>query len=50
MGHQDPQQERIKGGYYLLSEAQVNSILDLRLYQLTGLEQGKSRPSTRVAG
>ena len=33
--------ERIKGGYYLLSEAQVNSILDLRLYQLTGLEQGK---------
>ncbi|GIT05910.1 MAG: hypothetical protein CM1200mP29_13210 [Verrucomicrobiota bacterium] len=34
-------EERIKGGYYLLSEAQVNSILDLRLYQLTGLEQGK---------
>ena len=33
--------ERIKGGYYLLSEAQVNSILDLRLYQLTGLEQDK---------
>ena len=33
--------ERIKGGYYILSEAQVNSILDLRLYQLTGLEQGK---------
>ena len=33
--------ERITGGYYLLSEAQVNSILDLRLYQLTGLEQGK---------
>ena len=24
-----------------MSEAQVNSILDLRLYQLTGLEQGK---------
>ena len=33
--------ERIKGGYYLLSEAQVNSILDLRLYQLTGLERDK---------
>jgi DNA gyrase subunit A len=33
--------ERIKGGFYILSEAQVNSILDLRLYQLTGLEQGK---------
>ncbi|HCV99401.1 MAG TPA: DNA gyrase subunit A, partial [Verrucomicrobiales bacterium] len=33
--------DRIKGGYYLLSEAQVNSILDLRLYQLTGLEQDK---------
>ena len=33
--------ERIQGGYYILSEAQVNSILDLRLYQLTGLEQGK---------
>ena len=33
--------ERIKVGYYLLSEAQVNSILDLRLYQLTGLEQDK---------
>ncbi|HJN91084.1 MAG TPA: DNA gyrase C-terminal beta-propeller domain-containing protein, partial [Verrucomicrobiota bacterium] len=34
-------EERIKGGFYLLSEAQVNSILDLRLYQLTGLEQDK---------
>ena len=33
--------DRIKGGYYLLSEQQVNSILDLRLYQLTGLEQDK---------
>ena len=33
--------ERIKGGFYLLSEAQVNSILDLRLYQLTGLERDK---------
>jgi len=33
--------DRIKGGCYLLSEAQVNSILDLRLYQLTGLEQDK---------
>ena len=34
-------EERIKGGFYLLSEVQVNSILDLRLYQLTGLEQDK---------
>ena len=34
-------EERIKGGFYLLSEAQVNSILELRLYQLTGLEQDK---------
>ena len=34
-------EERIKGGFYLLSEVQVNSILELRLYQLTGLEQDK---------
>ncbi len=32
---------RLTNGRYLFSEAQINSILDLRLYQLTGLEQDK---------
>ncbi len=32
---------RIQEGQYRFSEAQVNAILDLRLYQLTGLERDK---------
>ena len=32
---------RLTNGRYSLSEAQVNAILDLRLYQLTGMEIGK---------
>ncbi|MCX8156651.1 MAG: DNA gyrase subunit A [Verrucomicrobiae bacterium] len=32
---------RLTSGRYLLSELQVNAILDLRLYQLTGLEMDK---------
>jgi DNA gyrase subunit A len=32
---------RLVNGRYSLSEAQVNAILDLRLYQLTGMEIGK---------
>lgn len=32
---------RISDGRYLFSERQVNAILDLRLYQLTGLERDK---------
>jgi DNA gyrase subunit A len=32
---------RLTNGRYSLSEAQVNAILDMRLYQLTGLERGK---------
>ncbi|XHR26940.1 MAG: DNA gyrase subunit A [Chthoniobacteraceae bacterium] len=32
---------RIADGQYRFSEAQVNAILDLRLYQLTGLERDK---------
>ena len=34
---------RITSGRYSFSEAQANAILDLRLYQLTGLEMGKVR-------
>ncbi len=34
-------EERLVEGRYLLSEAQVNAILELRLYQLTGLEIDK---------
>ncbi|HWL53164.1 MAG TPA: DNA gyrase subunit A [Chthoniobacteraceae bacterium] len=30
-----------EGGLYLFSETQINAILDLRLYQLTGLEHDK---------
>ncbi len=30
-----------EGGVYLFSEAQINAILELRLYQLTGLEHDK---------
>ncbi len=33
--------ERLEAGNYLLSELQVDAILELRLYQLTGLERGK---------
>jgi DNA gyrase subunit A len=32
---------RLVNGIYSLSEAQVNAILDMRLYQLTGLERNK---------
>ena len=32
---------RLTNGRYALSEAQVNAILDMRLYQLTGLERDK---------
>ena len=32
---------RLVNGLYSLSEAQVNAILDMRLYQLTGLERDK---------
>jgi DNA gyrase subunit A len=32
---------RLNNGRYSLSEAQVNAILDMRLYQLTGLEREK---------
>ena len=34
---------RLTSGRYSFSEAQANAILDLRLYQLTGLEAGKVR-------
>jgi DNA gyrase subunit A len=34
---------RLTSGRYSFSEAQANAILDLRLYQLTGLEIGKVR-------
>ena len=34
---------RLKNGRYEFSEVQANAILDLRLYQLTGLEQDKVR-------
>lgn len=34
-------QASISGGIYTFSERQVNAILELRLYQLTGLEQDK---------
>ncbi|MDR2463160.1 MAG: DNA gyrase subunit A, partial [Verrucomicrobiales bacterium] len=34
---------RLEGGHYLFSEAQIDAILELRLYQLVGLEQEKIR-------
>jgi DNA gyrase subunit A len=34
-------QARLDGGRYVFSEAQVNAILELRLYQLTGMETDK---------
>ncbi|MDG2126095.1 MAG: DNA gyrase subunit A, partial [Verrucomicrobiales bacterium] len=34
-------QESVRGDSYVLTDKQVNHILDLRLYQLTGLEQDK---------
>jgi DNA gyrase subunit A len=36
-------EDRLTSGRYSFSEAQVNSILELRLYQLTGLEVDKVR-------
>jgi len=36
-------QARLVNGRYSLTEAQANAILDLRLYQLTGLERAKVR-------
>jgi DNA gyrase subunit A len=38
---------RLVNGRYSFSEAQVNAILELRLYQLTGLEIDKVGPNTR---
>ncbi|HEX4342690.1 MAG TPA: DNA gyrase C-terminal beta-propeller domain-containing protein, partial [Verrucomicrobiae bacterium] len=35
------QESRLEGGRYILTERQVDAILDLRLYQLTGLEIDK---------
>ncbi|PAW76771.1 MAG: DNA gyrase subunit A [Verrucomicrobia bacterium Tous-C9LFEB] len=35
------QEARLTNGRYLISEDQVNAILELRLYQLTGLERDK---------
>ncbi|MFO1502129.1 MAG: DNA gyrase subunit A [Verrucomicrobiota bacterium] len=34
-------ESRLTNGLYALSEVQVNAILDMRLYQLTGLERNK---------
>jgi DNA gyrase subunit A len=34
-------QAAVQGGRYVFSERQVNAILDLRLYQLTGMERDK---------
>ena len=34
-------QARLEEGRYVFSEAQVNAILELRLYQLTGMETDK---------
>lgn len=39
---------RVANGRYSLSEAQVNAILELRLYQLTGLEIDKVRAEYRA--
>src|SRR5262249_57904854 len=38
---------RLTSGRYSFSEAQANAILDLRLYQLTGLEMDKVRAEYR---
>jgi DNA gyrase subunit A len=38
---------RLAGGRYLFSEAQADAILDLRLYQLTGMEIDKVRAEYR---
>ena len=40
-GIETRQQNRFENGRYALSERQSNAILDLRLYQLTGLERDK---------
>lgn len=42
-GVQIRNEARLVSGLYSLSEAQVNAILDMRLYQLTGLERNKIR-------
>ncbi|MBI3192266.1 MAG: DNA gyrase subunit A, partial [Pedosphaera parvula] len=39
---------RLENGRYSFSEAQTNAILDLRLYQLTGLEQDKVKAEYRA--
>lgn len=41
MGIQIRKEDRLTHGRYCFSEAQANAILDLRLYQLTGLEVSK---------
>ncbi len=41
-------EERLISGRYALSEAQVDSILELRLYQLTGLEMDKVETEYRA--
>lgn len=41
MGIQIRKEQRLTHGRYCFSETQANAILDLRLYQLTGLEVGK---------
>ena len=40
-------ESRLTSGRYLLTEAQANAILDLRLYQLTGLEMDKVKAEYR---
>ena len=40
-------QASIQGDRYVFTERQVNSILDLRLYQLTALENDKISGNTR---
>jgi DNA gyrase subunit A len=41
VGHSDPQRSPLENGRYALTERQVDAILELRLYQLTGLEIDK---------
>lgn len=54
MGIRIRDESRLENGRYLFSEAQADAILDLRLYQLTGLEVEKVRTEynnllTRIA-
>ena len=44
--HPDPERSAANRGRYAFSEHQANQILDLRLYQLTGLEPKRSRLNT----